>query len=142
MSVGERIKLIRKSYDLTQVQFAEKLDLKQATIGRYESSSINPSVEALLRISNKLHVNLGWLLTGRKGEEDGSKSNKYKCPEIVKIQETDRLVSTNIEKLHRQESTSVIRRKKIIKEVNELRKVALDLTYRIISLQEELRKGL
>ena len=66
MSVGERIKLIRKRKNLTQEQLATKLSLKQATIVRYENSSITPSLEVLLRMSMIFKEDIGWLLTGEK----------------------------------------------------------------------------
>lgn len=145
MSLGDRIKLLRKRSKLTQVQLAEELGLKQATIGRYENGSITPSFLVLMRISKKFNVDIGWLFTGEKeNEEQVSGTVKYRCPDIVK-KATVELKGEQLEKIltqHEMESASVKRRNKIVREVNELRNVAQDLMDRIIVLQEEIKKGL
>ncbi|MDP8268885.1 MAG: helix-turn-helix transcriptional regulator [Candidatus Tenebribacter davisii] len=145
MSMGERIKLIRKRNNLTQVQLADILDLKQATIGKYENSSITPSFLVLLRISRKFRVDIGWLLTDeKKNEEQETKSTKFKCPSIVKnakvLPKGKQFAELSAQ--YKKENNSVKRRIKIVHEINELRNVAQDLMDRIILLQEEMKKGL
>ena len=145
MSMDDRIKLIRKRNNLTQVQLADKLDLKQSTIGRYENNSITPSFLVLMRISKRFGVDIGWLFTGKKEKEEEQTSDtvKYKCPDIVKKAVAD-LQGSKLEKLsiqHKKTVDSVRQRAKIVNEVRELRQLAQELVDRIIVLQEEIKKG-
>lgn len=57
-----RIKLARKAANMTQVQLAEELGINRATISKYESGEIGPSIGMLERISNALHCSLDYLL--------------------------------------------------------------------------------
>lgn len=64
MSVGARIREVRKAYGLTQQAFAHQLGLKQNTIATYEIEKTTPSERTLLGICQAFHVNEGWLRTG------------------------------------------------------------------------------
>ena len=144
MSVGKRIKLIRKRNNLTQVQLAEKLGLKQATIGRYENGSITPSLFVLMRISKKLSVDIGWLFTGEKEKDkQTSGTDKLKCPDIIKSANVE-LQGNKLKKLstqHEMAKASVKRKVRLVNEVRELRKLAQELMDRIIILQEDIKEG-
>lgn len=67
MTIGERIKKLRKAKSLTQQSFADKLDLKRQTIAAYEVGTVTPSDRTVRDICNKFHVSETWL---RKGEGD------------------------------------------------------------------------
>lgn len=64
MSVGARIRAVRKAYGLTQQAFADRLGLKQNTIATYEIEKTTPSERTLLDICRVFHVNEDWLRTG------------------------------------------------------------------------------
>ncbi len=64
MSLGERIKQIRKYLKLTQKQLAEQLDLKQNTIATYEMGRLTPSDRTISDICREFGVNEFWLRTG------------------------------------------------------------------------------
>ena len=64
MSVGQRIRQVRKTYKLTQQVFADQLGLKQNTIATYEIEKTTPSDRTLLDICRVFHVNEDWLRTG------------------------------------------------------------------------------
>ncbi|OUN21608.1 helix-turn-helix transcriptional regulator [Pseudoflavonifractor sp. An85] len=64
MSVGQRIREVRKACNLTQQAFADQLGLKQNTIATYEIEKTIPSDRTLLSICQTFHVNEGWLRTG------------------------------------------------------------------------------
>ena len=57
----ERLKKLRKTLDLTQQEFADKLKVPRNTIGGYEVGKSNPSDAAVNNICN---VNEEWLRTG------------------------------------------------------------------------------
>ena len=64
MTIGERIKEIRKSENLTQQVFADRLGLKRNTIGNYEVNIITPSDRTICDICREFGVNELWLRTG------------------------------------------------------------------------------
>lgn len=64
LTIGERIKLIRKDAGLTQAQFAEKLGTTQNVITNYERNSRNPSGPAINNICREFNISEDWLRTG------------------------------------------------------------------------------
>lgn len=64
MTVGERIKKVRRALDLTQQVFADRLGMKQNTIATYEMNRTNPSDPAIKSICREFNVNEVWLRTG------------------------------------------------------------------------------
>ena len=64
MNVGDRIKKIRKSLDLTQEAFASRIGSVQNTITGYESGRRNPSSPVISLICKEFNVNEEWLRNG------------------------------------------------------------------------------
>ena len=64
LSIGMRIKEIRKAKKLNQVRLSELLSATQAAISRYESDQQYPGGEFLTQMVSVLGINLNWLLTG------------------------------------------------------------------------------
>lgn len=64
MSVGERIKEVRREKGLTQEKFAERIGLRQNTIALIESGRRNTSRQTLQVISREYGLNIEWLKTG------------------------------------------------------------------------------
>mgnify|MGYP000088495990 FL=1 len=60
----ERIREIRKTLKLTQVEFGEKIGVKGNTVTNYETGLRNPTDAVLLSICREFNVNEGWLRTG------------------------------------------------------------------------------
>lgn len=48
---GEKIRDIRKSYNLSQVQLAEKLSVKKQTVCNWEKENVSPSVDMLRKMA-------------------------------------------------------------------------------------------
>ena len=65
--MNERLKKLRKTLDMTQQEFADKLRVPRNTIGGYEVGKSNPSDAAVNNICNTFNVNEEWLREG-KGE--------------------------------------------------------------------------
>ena len=63
----DRIKAIRKHYDLTQAEFGERIGVKGNTITNYENDLRNPSDAIIVSICREFNVNEEWLRNG-KGE--------------------------------------------------------------------------
>ena len=62
--IGHRIKQLRKSAKLSQIEFARHLSVTQSSISRYESLAGEPDTAFLSKLCERFHVNLNWLLTG------------------------------------------------------------------------------
>ena len=60
----DRIKAIRKYYDLTQTEFGDRIGVKGNTITNYENDLRNPSDAIIVSICREFNVNEEWLRTG------------------------------------------------------------------------------
>lgn len=67
MTIGERIKTVRKTVNLTQVEFGEKIGIKGNTVTNYEADRREPQEVTLKAICDKFGVSYEWLKYG-KGE--------------------------------------------------------------------------
>lgn len=63
MSIGERIKNLRKERKLTQVELAKKSNISRSYLTDIENNRYNPSVETLKAIANSLEVTLSDILS-------------------------------------------------------------------------------
>ena len=59
---GDRIKILRTSHSLSQVQLAEQLKVSKQTISNWENNNILPSIDMLINISNYFSVSTDYLL--------------------------------------------------------------------------------
>ena len=62
--MNDRIKALRKSLDLTQQEFGDRLGVKRNTIATYETGKSSPSDAAVSLICREFNVNESWLRTG------------------------------------------------------------------------------
>lgn len=63
-----RVKNLRQSKELNQVQLAEKLGVKKQSISNWENDNIMPSVDMLVKIADFFRVSTDYLL-GREAQE-------------------------------------------------------------------------
>jgi HTH-type transcriptional regulator, competence development regulator len=68
MSLGSRIRDLRKKYDLTQHDIAEKIGMGRSNFGHIENDRVVPSSEDLQHIADILHTTTDYLL-GRSPAE-------------------------------------------------------------------------
>lgn len=64
MTLGERIKKLRKALDLTQQQFADRIGSTQNVLANYETGRRNPSSSVVNNICKTFNVREEWLRTG------------------------------------------------------------------------------
>ena len=69
MTMGERIRKLRKGLNLTQAKFGEHIGVKGAAIGLYESGDRNITDRVVAQISQAFHVREEWLRTGEEPME-------------------------------------------------------------------------
>ncbi len=60
----ERLKQLRKTLDLTQQEFADRIGTKRNTIAKYETNTNMPSAAVISLICREFDVNEEWLRTG------------------------------------------------------------------------------
>lgn len=65
---ANRIKYLRQSRELNQVQLADKLGVAKQSISNWENDNIMPSVEMLEKIADFFGVSTDYLL-GREGKK-------------------------------------------------------------------------
>jgi len=64
--IGQRISNERQKYDLTREQLAELIDLSSTFLGQVERGEKKMGLEALMRLSETLHVSVDYLLKGQQ----------------------------------------------------------------------------
>jgi len=62
MSFSQKLKELRRSYGLTQVEFSKIFDVALATVAMWESSSRKPPAKMLMRIADHFRVSVDYLL--------------------------------------------------------------------------------
>ena len=60
-SISTRIKEVRKSLHMSQVEFAKFLGITQATVSGIESGNQIPGTDTALKIAKKCNVSMDWL---------------------------------------------------------------------------------
>jgi transcriptional regulator with XRE-family HTH domain len=65
--IGLRIKELREKLNLTQIEFSNKICIKQANLSHIENKSEKISLDIVNKIISNFNINANWLLTG-KGE--------------------------------------------------------------------------
>lgn len=139
MKLAEKIKEIRKASGLTQVQFAEKLGVKQTTVGRYENGKILPSLAVLIKMGKEFNHDVSNLLalytisSKRKFSIPkgiiSSNVYKFSSEELSQYRHNKNLL--NLDKNHK---------KKILQEIEDIKRTAQELIEKIIILEEMLKK--
>lgn len=74
MEFSEQIKALRKENNLTQEQFAQKINVTRQAVSNWENNKNLPDIETLIRISGIFHVSLDQLITG--GEDMNKMTEK------------------------------------------------------------------
>lgn len=77
MSIGNRIKIVRKQSKMNQSNFANILGLSQAHISNIENDNDNPSDKLLKSICTTFKVNFEWLKNGVGEMDDDSPEFDY-----------------------------------------------------------------
>ncbi|NHC43217.1 helix-turn-helix transcriptional regulator [Bacillus sp. MM2020_1] len=75
MTLGQRIKNIRKRNKLNQVEFAKIIGVSQGTLSELEQDKYNPSIETIFSIYKDFKVDLEWLLIS--SNEDNNSKDTY-----------------------------------------------------------------
>lgn len=87
MSIGKTILKLRKEKGLTQVELAEKLNVSDKAVSKWESENGDPSLDILINISKLFDVSLDFLVKGEQPTE--TEKSLSRVEEIKKKKEVD-----------------------------------------------------
>ncbi len=73
--LGDKIKLYRENKKMTQNDIADVLEVSAATVSKYESGSLKPSIESLKRLSDLFEISIDELLNNEEDKFNISKIN-------------------------------------------------------------------
>ncbi|OQO71179.1 hypothetical protein BH747_04110 [Enterococcus villorum] len=62
--VGDNIKILRQSLNLTQAEFAKKMGISRSYLGDLENNRRNPSTETIKKLSKKTGISTSFLING------------------------------------------------------------------------------
>ena len=74
--MNERLKKLRKTLDLTQQDFANRIGVKRNTVATYEMGRSSPSDSAVSLICREFNVNEDWLRNGGSDDDMFIKLNE------------------------------------------------------------------
>jgi len=78
---GQRIKELRTKVDLTQKEFANKINVSLTSLSAYEQGTKNPSFDVFVRIAKQFHVSTDWLC----GLSDNTFATIDREEDVIKI---------------------------------------------------------
>jgi len=61
-SIGKRLKLLRKTHNLTQKEFATSINISQGNLSEMEKDKISPSYDTLILITKNMKYLPNWIL--------------------------------------------------------------------------------
>lgn len=103
MNIGDKLKLLRQSKKITQIELAKLLNKSVSTIQKYESNKVLPSINILQEISQKLNIDISYFTDQQQAYKvKGANNNKDKFNFDFITNDgiilEDELQDTNIEK--------------------------------------------
>jgi len=85
LSIGQRISLLRKQKNWSQVELSKKINASREIISRYERNESQPSIEMIVKIANAFNVTVDYLI----GQSENSAFDKETVSRINDIQKMD-----------------------------------------------------
>lgn len=82
-SIGQRIKDLRKSNNLTQKEFAKIINLSQGRLSELEQNKTKPSSDTLISICQHFKISINWLLTGENIEVPNRKATEAEADKFT-----------------------------------------------------------
>ncbi|AMA50413.1 MULTISPECIES: helix-turn-helix domain-containing protein [Flavobacterium] len=88
MTFGERLTLVRKKKNMSQLDVGKKVGINGDAYGRYERNEVKPTIEMAVKISQALEVSLDFLTGNSDIELD--KATLDRVQEITKLSDKDK----------------------------------------------------
>ena len=87
--LGAKIKKLRKTQNLTEVELAQKLGIKQPSLNRWENGKKNPPLKMLKKLSKIFNVSIDTLVFDEKDIEHLSSQDKNIISQIKQFEHLD-----------------------------------------------------
>lgn len=97
MSIGQKIKTIRKTNKLTQVELSKKANISRSYLADIENDRYNASLDTLKSIANALNVKISDLVEESKVNDSKSSKNKEQIDTIAAHLEGKNLTPKKVE---------------------------------------------
>ncbi len=68
-TIGQRIAMLRQEHNLTQAELAEKLNISDKAISKWESAGGTPDITLLPLLSDILEVSIDYIVRGKSFKE-------------------------------------------------------------------------
>lgn len=95
-TIGDRIKKKRKELNLTQLELANKLNVTDRAVSKWEQNDGNPDFSLLTSLAEILNVSLDYLITGKEKEINLDDRDAFKRMEyLIKKDDVDNFVKFN-----------------------------------------------
>lgn len=91
MTIGERIKLFRKEYHMTQMQLGEQIGLDGSNISRIERGLVIPNGNDICRMAKLFHVSCDTILGQEEVNKFGYIQEENEKIRIIGCVESERL---------------------------------------------------
>lgn len=65
MSIGARLRQLRKSMNLSGEEFGEILGVSKGAISQWENNDVTPPTDKMVELQKRITFSLDWLYTGR-----------------------------------------------------------------------------
>lgn len=82
MKIGQRLKDLRKRHGFTQVELANKIEVSESTISRYERDEIEPTITTAYRMAIAFGCSIDYLV---KEVEDVALKDSSEIKEMIAI---------------------------------------------------------
>ncbi|WP_308776189.1 helix-turn-helix transcriptional regulator [uncultured Bilophila sp.] len=133
MNIKNRLRQVRESFGLNQMQFVEKMQTSQSTISALEKGDRALNAEVVIRICDLFNLNTEWLLRGtgpmHKGDPKTGDASLISQPQ--KTQHTENMKS---KKEMTGDASPVVESQR---EIMELFKKNMELQERLMAVMQE-----
>lgn len=89
MTLGERIKELRKQNGMTQIGLAQTMKVTKGTVSTWETNRRRPSFETLYELSSLFHVNMAYLLGASDDDTPSEMTEEEKVDVAISQVEED-----------------------------------------------------
>lgn len=104
-TLGDRLKYLRTSMGLTQLDMSEKTGISRSNISRIEKNEISPSSNVIVQICTSFDVSFAWLLTG-EGEMRKEASVPAEEP-VQKLSMDEKILLNNYRDMEEEEKEKI-----------------------------------
>lgn len=130
--LGDKIKDLRKSMNLTQVQLAKEIGIAQSTLGMIEKNRTSAGRKTLIKLADFFGVTVDYLLS----ENDDDKKNNIEDVKNVKLskraeRDIEKALSQTLEELQNSQDGLMFDGEPIDDETRELLKISLENSMRL-----------